>query len=366
MQRPSTARRQGPSPGYHPRQPSESSLYRIVEDNLETFLAENAGAPPAPFAEASLRFFLECGVPRFGLVRFACPGCQSSLFVPFSCKKRTSCPSCDAKRSILSSSRLIEELLPHVAYRQWVLVIPKRLRYFVNRNHSLAGEISRLLAASLGRFYRDQAAKSSASALLPEVAQPAQIHVIQRFGAKVNLHVHTHAVVSDGVFALNGKGMLFFAPITQIAREQFQRLTESLRHKILKRFSRLGHIPEATAQEMLSWPHSGFSLNATVKIEPQDRAGLERLLSYCLRPAISVKRLRYWPEKDLVSYYIPKENLSVEWPAVEFLKRFSAIIPPPRVNLVRYGGALGPRSLLRRLVSGAACRKVSSAELTGG
>ena len=136
---------------------------------------------------------------------------------------------------------------------------------------------------------------------------------------------------------------------------------------------------------MLSWPHSGFSagdpsltgraspealrrgaLNATVKIEPQDREGLERLLSYCLRPAISVKRLRYWPEKDLVSYYIPKENLSVEWPVVEFLKRFSAIIPPPRVNLVRYGGALGPRSLLRRLVSGAACRKVSSAELTGG
>lgn len=51
---------------------------------------------------------------------------------------------------------------------------------------------------------------------------------------------------------------------------------------------------------------------------------------------------------------------------MEFLKRFSDIIPPPRINLVRYGGALGPRSPLRPLVSGAARRKVSVAELTGG
>lgn len=197
MERPSRTGCRQPGRGYHLRRSWESPLYRIVEDNLETFLAENAGAPPVPFAEASLRFFLECGVPRFGLVRFACPGCKSSLFVPFSCKKRTSCPSCDAKRCVLSSSRLSEELLPYVAYRQWVLVIPKRLRYFVNRNHSLAGEISRILAASLGSFHKSQRECKSLASALPDSAQPAQIHVIQRFGSKVNLHVHTHAVVSD-------------------------------------------------------------------------------------------------------------------------------------------------------------------------
>lgn len=256
--------------------------------------------------------------------------------------------------------------MPYVPYRQWVLVIPKRLRYFVNRNHSLAGEISHLLAASLGKLYGNQAGKNTPEAPVDQPAQPAQIHVIQRFGAKVNLHVHIHAVVSDGVFALNGRGRLVFAPTAPIGPEQLQRLSESLRRKILKRFSKQGHLPEAVAQEMLAWPHSGFSLNAEVRTEPEDREGLGRLLSYCLRPAISVKRLRYLPEKDLVQYYIPKEKQSVEWPAVEFLKRLSAIIPPPRINLVRYAGALGPRSSLRRPVSEAARRKVSRENLSQG
>ena len=51
---------------------------------------------------------------------------------------------------------------------------------------------------------------------------------------------------------------------------------------------------------------------------------------------------------------------------MEFLKRFSSIIPPPRVNLVRYGGALGPRSALRSLLCQAARRKVSCVELSKG
>lgn len=104
------------------------------------------------------------------------------------------------------------------------------------------------------------------------------------------------------MFALDSKGRLVFAPAAPIDTEQLQRLTEGLRRKILRRFSKLGHIPKVVAQEMLSWPHSGFSLNAEVRIEPKDREGLERLLSYCLRPAISVKRLTYFPEKNIVRY----------------------------------------------------------------
>ena len=65
---------------------------------------------------------------------------------------------------------------------------------------------------------------------------------------------------------------------------------------------------------MLSWPHGGFSLNAQVRIEAQDRAGLERLLSYCLRPAVSLKRLGYLPEKGLVRYWVPKDRITLEGP----------------------------------------------------
>lgn len=57
--------------------------------------------------------------------------------------------SCDAKRAVVESSRALEELLPRVAYRQWVLVLPKRLRWFVHRDARLAGEVARVLGEVL-------------------------------------------------------------------------------------------------------------------------------------------------------------------------------------------------------------------------
>lgn len=113
---------------------------------------------------------------RFGVVRFRCKDCGHDAIVPFSCKRRGACPSCDRKRAVQTGARAVEELLPHVPYRQWVLVIPKRLRYFVDCDPSLAGEISRILSRALVRFYRDAALRGGIEvASLPDRAAPAVI-----------------------------------------------------------------------------------------------------------------------------------------------------------------------------------------------
>jgi len=43
---------------------------------------------------------------------------------------------------------------------------------------------------------------------------------------------------------------------------------------------------------MLSYENSGFSLNASVKIESFDRDGLEKLIRYCARPCFASENLR--------------------------------------------------------------------------
>ena len=178
---------------YRPRAAAASPLYRAVLDNLETYLVErklSRDDPSNPCAEFSLRSFLQCGIPRFGVARFLCRKCGESRFVPYSCKRRMVCPSCDAKRAVIESSHALDELLPAVPYRQWVLVLPKRLRYFVHRDPRLPGEISRILAETLTGFYRLRCAA-------PKDAAPAQFHVLQRFGSSVNLHLHDHAVAAS-------------------------------------------------------------------------------------------------------------------------------------------------------------------------
>src|SRR6185295_5752679 len=134
----------------------------------------------------------------FGVVRFGCRECRTDKIVPFSCKRRLSCPSCDAKRAVVESSIAMEALLPRVPYRQWVLVIPKRLRYFVHRKPALANEISRILATTLARYYLRRAGFRVGE------AAPTQMHVLQRFGSTVNLHEHVHSALSDGVFTADG------------------------------------------------------------------------------------------------------------------------------------------------------------------
>lgn len=78
--------------------------------------------------ESSFRAFLECGITRFGMMRYRCPKRDESLFGAFCRKRRGACPSRDGQRAALTATHVRDSLLPDVACRQWVLVVPKRLR----------------------------------------------------------------------------------------------------------------------------------------------------------------------------------------------------------------------------------------------
>ena len=72
----------------------------------------------------------------------------------------------------------------------------------------------------------------------------------------MNLHVHVHAVVSDGVFALEG-GTLKFHPASTPTTEELIELSQTLRRRILKRMLRLKAVPEESVAEMLARTHGG-------------------------------------------------------------------------------------------------------------
>ena len=134
---------------------------------------------------------------RFGAVRYRCQNCGEDLFVAFSCKRRGLCPSCDAKRAAIAVYNASERLLPAAGYRQWVLVVPKRLRFFINRRPDLPGGLSGILAREIELYLIRKSGRGD----------PGQFHFIQRAGSTLNLHMHIHAVVSDGVF-FDQRGLL--------------------------------------------------------------------------------------------------------------------------------------------------------------
>ena len=51
--------------------------------------------------------------------------------------------------------------------------------------------------------------------------------------------------------------------------------------------------PGDAAEGLLAWRHSGFSVHHTIRADPWDTEGLERLCRYLVHPPIAVERLRY-------------------------------------------------------------------------
>jgi hypothetical protein len=93
----------------------------------------------------------------------------------------------------------------------------------------------------------------------------------------------------------------------------------------------------------------GFSLDAAVRIAGDDRAGLERLLRYCARPAFALERLTQ-VDAERVVYRLPKPQpdgrIALSLTPLELLDRLAALIPPPRRHRHRYQGVLAPHAPL--------------------
>ena len=103
---------------------------------------------------------------------------------------------------------------------------------------------------------------------------------------------YVHVVVIDGVFEPDPEQGVRFIAAKAIAAEAVRVVQTQVRRRILRAFVRRGRIDAQTRKEMEAWDHGGgFSLDASVRIEADDRKGLERLLRYCARPPFAGDRL---------------------------------------------------------------------------
>ena len=83
----------------------------------------------------------------------------------------------------------------------------------------------------------------------------------------------------NGVFSRSDAGEVRFHAVGQGAESSWAKLQYVLQRRVLRYFRRNRLLDEVDAHGMLSWQGSGgFSIDASVRIEGEDRAGVERLL----------------------------------------------------------------------------------------
>jgi hypothetical protein len=389
------------APAYAPRRPTETVLYGLVRQHLESFLAyarEHYEGGLPRYVEQELRAYLACGDFSRGFTRLTCEACRHDLLVAFSCGSRSICPSCTGRRMANSAAFLVDRVVPDVPVRQYVLTLPYELRKLVAFKADVLTAVARIFVESVFASYRARAKRSGVAA-----SQGGAVNFVQRCGSSVNLHVHYHLVALDGVFARDAHDHVVFHPAPPPTPADLEAITERTARRTLEWLRRHGYVDDSplearsneppaqtaldacaaiamgrghvttmphdgieedddghgAAKERTSTPalvveRDGFNLHAGVHIGAGDDLGRERLLRYAARPPLSLERLRRLPG-GRVAYrlkYVARGQRGKYrvMAGVEFLARLAAITCPPRYPLTRFAGVLAPRSAWRREV----------------
>jgi hypothetical protein len=353
---------------YRRRQPERTVLYRTVQTHLATWLElaqDESGRSTPAHVEREFRRYLECGILAHGFARARCAGCGHDFLVAYSCKGRGVCPSCNARRMVETAAHLADHVIPRLPVRQWVLSVPKRLRYFLQADPAIQNLALHIMLSAV-----EQGLRATCLVAQGSMARIGAVAFIHRFGALLNPHVHFHCVVVDGVFESGTGGQLpvRFHEMPALDAQQLADIQRNIRRRLLRALTRRGLLEPQVAEEMVAWDHSGgFSLDASVRIEAEDRPGLERLLRYCARPVFALERLRQIDPEHLVYESLkpgPGGSVSLLMTPLELIERLATLIPPPRRHRHRYYGVLAPNAPLRAAVTALAADKVEASQST--
>lgn len=353
----------------------------MIADHLETMLqdardrsAHGFGLPR--YIEHGFRRYLDCGLVERGFARVVCPTCCYEVLVPFSCKVRGLCPSCDGRRMADGAARLVEQILPSdVDYRQWTLSFPRWLRARLLRDPTLASEV-------LGVFVRIVFAYHRRRARVRGIAdgQAGSATQIQLGGSFANANLHFHTLVPEGVWHEQADGTLGFHPLPPPTDEDVATLAARIVRRVRRLLARRAadgaddepadalaqaqadsvQLPLAVGHAAAAAPRAarrrcalvdGFSLHANTSVDAADRAGLERLCRYLLRPMISPHRLTVRPD-GRVEYRFrhPDPTGRTSWvtDGASWCRRLATLIPPRRSHTTRFHGALSSAHRWRR------------------
>jgi Transposase zinc-binding domain/Putative transposase len=170
-------------------------LYAVVRDNLATLYdavedGELAIALPK-FVRKELEGYLTCGLLCCGFARLRCEGCEASRVVAFSCKGRGFCPSCLGRKMAQTAAHLMDEVLPEVALRQWVLTFPFAWRKRLGYDGALLSALTGIFVKTVLAFYKKRTGRKAAGGAVISV---------QRTSSDLKLNPHLHAVFLDGAY----------------------------------------------------------------------------------------------------------------------------------------------------------------------
>jgi hypothetical protein len=127
------------------------------------------------------------------------------------------------------------------------LSLPKRLRYSLQHDREALNCALRIFLDEIERHLRVQSPDAGPHARAGAVA------FIHRFGSSLNLHMHFHVCVIDGVLESAPEFRVRFIAVDEMDAHDAEAVQARVRRRILRAFSRRGLLDKGDRKEMQSW-----------------------------------------------------------------------------------------------------------------
>jgi hypothetical protein len=224
-------------------------------------------------------------------------------------------------------------VLEQVPYRHVVFTVPKVLRRAFLRDRKLLLELSRCAWTTLCR--------GLSMAVGDRHVRPGAVLARATAGDLANGHPHLHAIVSCGVWTDSGRGEGFLPWPAHLDGSHLEAL---FRRRVLALLVRRERLAKSTADRIMQWSPTGFSVWLGDPIYPHEVESRLRLARYLVKPAIALNRMEYDPKTCLVRYTSTAQRRSRTLTALDFMAELVVHINDPRDHTVSYLGRCSNRS----------------------
>ena len=103
-----------------------------------------------------------------------------------------------------NATQLVDHVIPPLPVRQWVISVPKRLRWYLEREPHAVSAVLHIFLGVIEAHLRASTATASPRARLRVIS------LVRRFGPALNRHVHLHCGTTNGLFDPGENGQVRF------------------------------------------------------------------------------------------------------------------------------------------------------------
>ncbi len=280
-----------------------------------------------------------------------------------------------------SAKLLVDDVLQGHPVRQWVLSLPIPLRLLLARYPKELSKVMQIIHRAIATDIIHRAG------YLKKQAKTGAVTYIQRFGSALNLNIHFHMLFLEGVIKIE-QGQTKFKCVKAPSHSDMERLINTISHRIAQYLEKVGLIQRDidntflnlsiddedsllqlqassvnyriavgkdagkkifSLQTLSAKDHdnygqlakiAGFSLHAGVFADTHQKDKLERLCRYIARPGVSEKRLSLTTSGNIryeLKTPFTDGTTHVFFSPIDFVGKLAALVPPPRLNLTRFG-----------------------------